>query len=149
MTASGSTPWPALPYEAWEPTKETLHRYAQIVGKVRMALMPFRNHWWHVTLLPATRGLTTGPMPYGSRWVEIALDLLDHRLVVTTQPLAPGDASWQDAGAGSLAVLPYDAVRTAADPARELVGFLDAAYRAGATTAGWDVDALSAGRTAG
>jgi hypothetical protein len=37
-------------YEAWEPTKQTLHRYTQIVGKVRMALVPPRNHWWHVTL---------------------------------------------------------------------------------------------------
>lgn len=64
--------WPSLPYEDWEPTKQTLHRYAQIVGKIRMALMPFRNHWWHVTLRPAIRGLTTGPMPFGGREVEIA-----------------------------------------------------------------------------
>jgi hypothetical protein len=76
--------WPALPYEEWEPTKQTLHRYAQIVGKIRMALVPFRNHWWHVTLLPATRGLTTGPMPAGERDVEIRFDLLDHRLSIET-----------------------------------------------------------------
>jgi hypothetical protein len=76
--------WPPLPYQDWEPTKQTLHRYTQIVGKIRMALVPFRNHWWHVTLRPATRGLTTGPMPYGPREVEILLDLLDHRLVVST-----------------------------------------------------------------
>ena len=76
-------PWPALPYEDWEPTKQTLHRYAQIVGKIRMALVPFRNHWWHVTLLPATRGLTTGPMPDGDREMEIVFDLLDHRLLIT------------------------------------------------------------------
>ncbi len=77
-------PWPALPYEEWEPTKQTLHRYAQIVGKIRMALAPFRNHWWHVTLLLATRGLTTGPMPVGERDVEIAFDLLDHRVRITS-----------------------------------------------------------------
>ena len=51
--ASSSATWPALPYGDWEPTKQTLHRYAQIVGKIRMALVPSRNHWWHVTLLPA------------------------------------------------------------------------------------------------
>ena len=84
MTAIAPEPWPTLPYEDWRPTKETLHRYAQIVGKVRMALVPFRNHWWHVTLLPATRGLTTGPMPYGDRWVEIFFDLIDHRLRIGT-----------------------------------------------------------------
>jgi uncharacterized protein DUF5996 len=84
MTNGGSEPWPALPYQEWEPTKQTVHRYAQIVGKIRMALVPFRNHWWHVTLLPATRGLTTGPMPYGDRNVEILFDLFDHRLLTTT-----------------------------------------------------------------
>ncbi len=78
------TDWPSLPYADWEPTKQTLHRYTQIIGKVRMALTPPMNHWWHVTLLPATRGLTTGPMPYGDRYVEIVLDLLDHRVLVTS-----------------------------------------------------------------
>jgi hypothetical protein len=90
--------WPALPLEAWADTKATLHRYCQIVGKVRMALVPFRNHWWHVTLYPDTRGLTTGPMPAGDgRAIEIAFDLIDHRLVVSASdgdtrsfPLADG-----------------------------------------------------------
>lgn len=76
--------WPELPYADWRPTKETLHRYTQIVGKVRLALVPPRNHWWHVTLAVTTRGLSTGPMPDGDRDVEIAFDLVDHRLVVTT-----------------------------------------------------------------
>jgi hypothetical protein len=62
---SSSAPWPELPYEQWEPSKQTLHRYAQMVGKVRMALTPSQNHWWHVTLYVTERGLTTGPMPYG------------------------------------------------------------------------------------
>ena len=90
--------WPALPLDAWADTKATLHRYCQIVGKVRMSLVPFRNHWWHVTLYPGTRGLTTGPMPVGDgRTLEIAFDLIDHRLVVSTSddriesfPLADG-----------------------------------------------------------
>jgi hypothetical protein len=75
-----SDAWPPLPYDEWEPTKQTLHRYCQIVGKIRMALVPARNHWWHVTLYPTTRGLSTGPMPHGDRDVEIAFDLVDHRL---------------------------------------------------------------------
>lgn len=78
------TDWPSLPYAEWEPTKQTLHRYTQIIGKVRMALTPPLNHWWHATLLPATRGLTTGPMPYGDRYVEIMLDLIDHQVIVAT-----------------------------------------------------------------
>jgi len=294
--------WPPLPYRAWEPTKQTLHRYAQIVGKVRMALTPPRNHWWHVTLLPGTRGLTTGPMPDGDRYAEIAFDVPAHQLVVTTsdggrrvlelrdrpacadvfsdlftalgelgvradihpepfdlgdsppfardtvhdaydaeaverfwqalssaervltefsgrfagkvspvhlfwhsfdlaharfsgrrapaipgadpvtaeaysheliafgfwpgddrrtpypafysytapepsglreQPLGPAAAAWQDTGNGSLAVLPYDDVRTAADPRVVLLDFFEYAYLAGARLAGWDVDGLA------
>jgi hypothetical protein len=49
-----------------------------------MALVPFPNHWWHVTLRLTARGLTTGPMPAGDREVEIAFDLLDHRLSVVS-----------------------------------------------------------------
>jgi hypothetical protein len=297
-----SDAWPALPYEDWKGTKETLHRFVQIVGKVRMALVPPRNHWWHVTLAVSAHGLTTGPMPYGTLWVEVELDFVDHRVHVRTsqgrranfalrdrqpcarfyadlftalrgagvdvailarpfdlgdspafaddtvhdsydaeavvrfwtilrrtdevlsrfasgfsgkaspiqlfwhgfdlahgrysgrrapaiegadpvtaeaysheviafgwwpgderttpfpafysytapepdalrdQPLEPAEAEWQQSGGGSLAVLPYDAVRGAADPAATLLAFYESAYRAGSTAAGWDTAALA------
>jgi len=294
--------WPALPYADWRPTKETLHRFAQIVGKVRMALVPPRNHWWHVTLYVSAHGLTTGRMPYGDIWVEIEFDFVVHQVVVRTsegrtarialrdrvacarfyadlfaalqdvgvdveilarpydlgdsppfaddrlhdsydadaverywrilrrtdevlagfassfsgktspthlfwhgfdlaharysgrrappspgadlvtaeaysheviafgwwpgderttpfpafysytspepdglrqQPLEPAEAQWQDTGNGSLAVLPYDAVRAAPDPAAALRAFYESAYRAGTIAAGWDAAALA------
>ena len=75
---------PPLPLEEWEDTKETLHRYCQVVGKIRMELSPFTNHWWHVTLYVSPRGLTTGPIPYSSGTFDISFDLLDNRLVVAT-----------------------------------------------------------------
>jgi hypothetical protein len=75
---------PPLPLDEWEDTKETLHRYCQIVGKVRMEYSPYRNHWWHVTLYVTTRGLTTGPIPYGDTTFDISFDLLENRLAVTT-----------------------------------------------------------------
>lgn len=78
------TIWPELPLESWIQTKETLHRYCQVVGKIRLDLAAFQNHWWHATLRVATRGLTTGPMPAGAKTVEIGLDFIDHRVVVTT-----------------------------------------------------------------
>lgn len=84
MTSDETGAWPALPYDDWRPTKETLHRYAQMVGKVRMALVPPLNHWWNVTLRLTTRGLGTGPMPAGDRYVGIEFDLVDHRLRVDT-----------------------------------------------------------------
>ena len=88
MTAQTTPMWPPLPYEDWEPTKQTLHRFAQIVGKVRMSLVPFRNHWWHVTLAVSARGLTTGPMPFGDLDVEVELDFVDHRVHVRTSEAA-------------------------------------------------------------
>jgi hypothetical protein len=78
---------PPLPLAEWEDTKETLHRYCQIAGKVRMELSPFRNHWWHVTLYVTTHGLSTGPIPYhqyGGATFDISFDLLENKLAVTT-----------------------------------------------------------------
>jgi hypothetical protein len=75
---------PPLPLKEWEDTKETLHRYCQIAGKVRIEYSPYRNHWWNVTLYVTTRGLTTGPIPYGRTTFDISFDLLENRLAVTT-----------------------------------------------------------------
>ena len=75
--------WPALPLADWDATKRTLHRYTQVVGKVRAVLVPYRNHWWHTTLYLDTRGLTTGPMAArDGRSVAIAFDFVDSRLEV-------------------------------------------------------------------
>lgn len=75
---------PSLPLDAWEGTKETLHRYCQVVGKIRLENAPFKNHWWHVTLYANPRGLTTGPIPYRHTNFEVCLNLLDNRLETRT-----------------------------------------------------------------
>lgn len=75
--------WPALPYEAWQPTAETLHLWTQIVGKVRLKLSPWVNHSWHVTLYLTSRGLTTSPIPHGMHTFEMAFDFIDHELQIT------------------------------------------------------------------
>ncbi|HEY2770862.1 MAG TPA: DUF5996 family protein [Solirubrobacteraceae bacterium] len=293
---------PPLPFADWEPTKTTLHLWIQIVGKIRLRLAPPRNHWWHVPLYIAVRGLTTRRMhaPDG-RAFQIDFDFVAHELVVSRsdgasrsfalhdglsvaqfdaqlhealaalgvdvvilekpfgvpmttpfpedrrhasydrsaverfwqildwsdgvferfagwyvgksspvhffwhsfdlavtrfsgrrapampeadrvtqeayshevvsfgfwagdanvrepsyycytapepdglreQPLAPGSARWAEQGGGSMALLPYEAVRTAPDPERELLRFLETAYRAGAERAGWDTEELA------
>lgn len=74
--------WPALPLGAWRATHATLHMWTQIVGKVRLALVPLVNHWWNVTLRVTSRGLGTGAMPSGSRDVEIEFDFVDHQLLI-------------------------------------------------------------------
>ena len=78
-------PLPELPFEPWEPTANTLHLWAQIVGKIRLASNPPRNHWWHVTLFVDVRGLSTRRL-HGQNGLtfEIAFDFVDHRLVVQT-----------------------------------------------------------------
>lgn len=76
--------WPSLPLEAWRETYATLHRWTQIVGKIRLAQMPWINHSWHVTLYVTTRGLTTSPIPYGTRTFQIDFDFIDHRLLIQT-----------------------------------------------------------------
>jgi len=81
---STSSPWPNLPLSEWSDTCETLHRWTQIVGKVRMALTPLVNHWWNVTLYVTSRGLTTSPIAHGTRTFEIAFDFVDHRLSIET-----------------------------------------------------------------
>ncbi len=76
--------WPALPLEAWRDTCETLHMWTQIVGKVRLDLSPFENHWWHVPLYVTARGLTTSPIPYRGRTFEVDFDFIDHNLFIQT-----------------------------------------------------------------
>jgi len=104
--------WPALPYEAWKDTRVTLHLWTQIVGKIRMVQTPWVNHSWHVPLYPTTRGLTTSPIPYGSRTFEIEFDFLDHQLRIRTVE-------------GAVEVLQL-APRTVADFYRELFARLSA-----------------------
>jgi hypothetical protein len=79
-----STVLPPLPLDEWTSTKQTLHLYLQIVGKIRLGLAPKKNHWWHVPFYVSTRGLTTRPIPYRDTNFEIEFDLLDHHLLVRT-----------------------------------------------------------------
>ena len=58
-------------------------------------------------------------------------------------PLRPDAAFWGELGGGSLAQLPYEAVRRAPDPRATLLAFLESAYQAGAVTAGWDSSDLA------
>src|SRR5262249_7308409 len=84
MTHEVPEAWPSLPLEAWSDTCATLHRWLQIVGKIRLTQMPWTNHSWHVTLDVTGRGLTTTAIPYGTRTFEIHFDFFGHRVGVGT-----------------------------------------------------------------
>jgi hypothetical protein len=77
--------WPDLTLSEWEDTRDTLHLWTQIVGKVRLDLEPMRNHWWQVALYVTARGLTTLLMPTADgRGMEIEFDFIDHVLRLQT-----------------------------------------------------------------
>lgn len=77
-----TTAWPSLRVQDWTPTRETLHMWTQIVGKIRMAHTPLLNHWWQVTLYVSSRGLTTSAIPHPAGAFELEFDLLGSRLEV-------------------------------------------------------------------
>lgn len=84
MTPKLAESWPALPFEAWNDTRETLHMWTQIVGKTRLELCPEENHWWQVTLYVTARGLTTSPMPYNAHTFDVEFDFVDNVLRIRT-----------------------------------------------------------------
>src|ERR1019366_6728994 len=81
---SGNSFWPDLPLSAWNETCETLHRWTQIAGKVRLASTPLVNHWWNVTLYVNSRGLVAPANCYASRTFDIVFDFVDHQLRIAT-----------------------------------------------------------------
>jgi hypothetical protein len=76
--------WPRLVYADWQDSCATLQLWTQIVGKIRLALAPPVNHWWHVPLYVTSRGLTTSPMPYRGLTFQIDFDFIDHVLLIET-----------------------------------------------------------------
>src|ERR1043166_808469 len=84
MTSPDNDAWPALAYADWQDTCGTLHLWTQIVGKIKLALAPLTNHWWGVVLYVTARGLTTGPMAYRDRVLQVDFDFCTHELILRT-----------------------------------------------------------------
>src|SRR6187401_1463832 len=85
MSTTESGSWPLIPLDDWLDTRDTLHLFTQIVGKVRLANEPLINHWWNSTLYVTARGLTTSLMPHPTGPAfQIDFDFCDHRLEATT-----------------------------------------------------------------
>jgi hypothetical protein len=120
---NASSAWPELPVADWQPTRDTLTLWLQVVGKIRIARTPLLNHWWNAPLYLTARGLTTSLMPAEpGRSFSIDLDLLEHRLHITT---TLGDARHMELAPKSVAQF-Y----------AELTGLLD---ELGLTTEIWPV----------
>lgn len=76
--------WPPLPYAEWKDTRDTLHLWTQIVGKTKLRLNPFLNHYWEVVLYVTATGLATGRIPYGKIAFGVEFDFTSHRLRIVT-----------------------------------------------------------------
>lgn len=76
--------WPELSYEKAKATYETIHLWTQIAGKIKLAMLPWINHSWHVTLFVTPFGLTTGDIPGNNKHFQINFDFLKHRLQIIT-----------------------------------------------------------------
>jgi hypothetical protein len=86
---------PGLHLDDWRATKDTLHLYSQILGKIRLATTAPRNHWWNAALYVDVRGLTTRRLHHRDTTFELTIDLIDHALIART-----GDGRTKSFGIG-------------------------------------------------
>jgi len=79
-----SAGWPALDYDQWSATCDTLHAHTQVLGKLAVALAPPEPQLQHAALRLTARGWETLPLPApdGSGAVSAALDLHTHEVVI-------------------------------------------------------------------
>ena len=114
MSANDSC-WPPLSADRDGPTIAALHLFSQVIGKVPTALVPWRNHGWHLTLHLTPRGLTTEPIHTPGGTFALSFDLIDHFVALDdgqgrrTLPLRPMSvADFQAEGMAMLTAAGHD-----------------------------------------
>jgi hypothetical protein len=112
--------WPPLSHARDGPTIAALHLFSQVAGKVPTALLPWRNHGWHLTLHVNPRGLTTEPIHAAAGAFTLAFDFVDHAFALEdgsgrrTLDLRP--MSVADFHAASMAMLAEAGYRVGINP---------------------------------
>src|SRR5579863_6890585 len=106
--------WPALPYEEWSATCDTLHAHTQLLGKLSVALAPPEPQLQHAALRLTARGWETAPLPAPdhSGALVVSLDLRTHEAVVEHSD-------------GRVQRIPLTPNRAVAEVTREVLGVLD------------------------
>jgi hypothetical protein len=74
--------WPALTLADWQPTRDTLHMWTQVVGKLCLAFTAPLNHFWNSALLITPRGLASPSLCDGKRTFTLTFDFIDHQLIL-------------------------------------------------------------------
>src|ERR1017187_250018 len=94
-----SSEWPAVSYEEWSATCDTLHAHTQVLGKLAVVLAAPEPQLQHAALRLTARGWETGllPAPDGSGALVVALDLRAHEAIV----------EHSDGGAQHIALTPH------------------------------------------
>jgi hypothetical protein len=73
--------WHPLPWNEWRETANTVHLFTQIIGKIRLALMPMQAEWAQVPLSLVSTGLASIAMPVSYGSLDIVFDFINHKLV--------------------------------------------------------------------
>ncbi len=82
-TDAAPSGWPALRVDDWTATREALHLWLQIVGKIELASTTLVNHWWNTTYEVSPRGLRTRVLMHApDRAFDAEFDFIDHVLVL-------------------------------------------------------------------
>jgi hypothetical protein len=91
-----------LRVEDWTETREALHLFTQVVGKVKLEKTPLVNHWWNVTFVVSPRGLTSGAVPDGTRLFQMDFDFIDSQLQITSV-----DGGWAEVALRPMSVADF------------------------------------------
>ena len=73
---------PAWDSAAWARTKRSFHLYAQMLGKIRVALSPSQPNWMFTALALSARGITTGPMPWRGGSLAVSIDVFSSEIIL-------------------------------------------------------------------
>jgi hypothetical protein len=94
---AGTVGWPALRVADWAGTRDTLHMWTQIVGKIRLSSAPMVNHWWQVPLYVSPRGLATTAIPHGRALFDMEFDLVEQVLRIRSSAGGQRDVALEPA----------------------------------------------------
>ncbi len=112
-TTGNEDPWANVDVANWAATKHNLHMYAQMLGKIKLAIAPVQPNWIFTALYLSPRGLTTGTIPSRDSSFGVAIDVFEPAIVLSRSN-------------GAQAAIPLVPARTVAEVYAELLAALEA-----------------------
>jgi hypothetical protein len=75
--------WPDVDVSRWSETKRSLHLYAQMLGKIKLAVAPVQPNWLFTALYLTPRGLSTGTVLWRESSFEAVVDVFESAILIT------------------------------------------------------------------